>query len=68
MKLATSERETQRLLSIADIIRLTGLSRTTIYRAIHAPDGPGKLTPVSGRDGRKLLFEPDEVERWLRER
>lgn len=68
VKLATSDPKTQTLLSVASIRRLTGLSRNTIYRDIDRDDGPAKLTPASGGHGRVYLFEPGEVERWIRER
>jgi predicted DNA-binding transcriptional regulator AlpA len=68
--LATSDPKTEagKLLSVASIRRRTGLSRKTIYRDIDRDDGPAKLTPVSGGHGRVYLFEPAEVERWIRER
>lgn len=55
---------TEKLLSIPQVMQLTGLSKTTLYRLV----AKGQLRPVRVSEGGKYLFPQSEMQRWLADR
>ena len=53
-----------RVLLVADIEEITGLSRSTIYRQIASGDFPSPMRLSPGRRG----WNQDDVEQWMAER
>lgn len=47
------------LLSVRDVVKLTGLSRATVYALVHATDFP------SFRVGQRVLVSRDGFKRWI---
>ena len=56
-----------RILRIDDVLALTGLSRSTLYRLVASEDFP-KPVQLCGPGGRAKGWRLSEVEEWIRNR
>ncbi|MBP6555574.1 MAG: AlpA family phage regulatory protein [Novosphingobium sp.] len=53
--------ESAQFLSIKTVVRMTSLSRATIYRRIASNTFPAQID----LGGRRIAFRRDEIERWI---
>lgn len=53
--------EGAQFLSIKTVVRMTSLSRATIYRRIASKTFPAQID----LGGRRVAFRRDEIERWI---
>ncbi|WP_083560230.1 type IV secretion system DNA-binding domain-containing protein [Oceanococcus atlanticus] len=59
---------TSRFLSLSQVIQLTGLSRSTIYRRIAVDDFPQPLATGNMPNARRIVWALKDVENWMSDR
>lgn len=56
------------LIRMADVLKKTGLSRSSIYRLIDAGDFPEKKKIMGVARGAPVAFSANEVQSWIEKR
>ena len=58
---------TEQILRLAEVLAMTGLSRSSLYRRINSGDFPAPIR-LGGADSRAVGWRRSEVEAWIKSR
>ena len=56
-----------RILRTPEVVHLTGLSKTTIWRRVRSGDFPA-LVQLGGPESRSVGWRQEEIEKWIESR
>lgn len=62
---AAKEKNRPRLIRLSEVIHLTGMQRTTIYKLINTPRDSGGGFPAPVKLGRASAWPEAEVHAWI---